>query len=107
MKSCEALLYEADSIDFQLEYNRAAAEIARNREVPLHIFVIAIGTTISLQPHLLAGEYFYVGPAATIAYYNLYAAPPEILDRYDYLEERRTVLTKLIEEKSCTTPKKL
>lgn len=103
VKSCEALLYEAESIGFVLERTAEAAEEARNREVPLHIFVIAIGATVSLQPYMLSGEYFYVGPAATIAYYNYYAKPPEVLERYDYLSERQTVLAKLIEEKSCKT----
>ncbi|MGE4294164.1 MAG: hypothetical protein AB7E49_00490 [Campylobacterales bacterium] len=106
VKSCEALLYEAETIGFTLERTAEAAEEARNREVPLHIFVIAIGTAVSVQPYMLSGEYFYVGPAATIAYYNYYAKPPEVLERYDYLSERREVLARLIEEKACNTTKK-
>lgn len=103
VKSCEALLYEAQATQALLDQTALAAEDARRREVPLHIFVMILGTAVSLQPTLLTGEYFYAAPAATIAYFNYYARTPEVLDRFEYLSDRQRVVAKLIEEKSCKT----
>ncbi len=83
------------------------ADEARARPVALHLFVVAAGTAISLQPALLTGERFYLAPAATIAYYNLMAAPPEALARHEILTKRQAILTKLIEENHCKPSDKL
>ena len=107
VKSCEALLYEAESIDFLLEAMREEVAAAKARPIALHLFIVAAGTAISLQPALLAGESFYLAPAATIGYYNLLAAPPEALARHEILSKQQETLTQLIEEKECKNKTRL
>lgn len=101
VKSCEALIYEAKKIEERLINDKKIVEELNNREIPLHIFVIALGTVISLQPQAIASSHFYVAPALTISYYNLFAAADDILYEYDYFEDRKIVINRLIEDKNC------
>jgi hypothetical protein len=101
VKSCQALQYESDSVAFLLQTLKEEAQEARAKPMALHLFVVAAGAAISLQPALLTGESFYLAPAVTIAYYNLVAAPPEALARYEILQTRQQKLAQLIEENDC------
>ncbi|MDR2904612.1 MAG: hypothetical protein LBU73_01470 [Helicobacteraceae bacterium] len=109
-KSCNALLYESESLDFQLSRDRGLAESARKEGVlPFHMFVVSLGAMASAASAVsppgtalaFEGASVYVLPALTVGYYNKFIAPKEIIDRYDYLENRRAILDKLLEEKSC------
>lgn len=102
-KSCESLTHQLDLINQRLEQDKDEVEAITNRAVPLHIFVIALGITISVQPHMLQGSYYYVAPALTASYYNLVAASPDMLDEYKEFQDRAEVIKLLIEEKSCKT----
>ncbi|MDR2152319.1 MAG: hypothetical protein LBO72_05830 [Helicobacteraceae bacterium] len=108
VKSCDALLYESGSIDFQLERSGPAAQKAKDKNVPLHIFAVGVGAMLSLAPLIApaggfaaSGGTAYIMPSLTVGYYNRFVSPKEIIDRNDYLEERREVLNSLLEEKEC------
>lgn len=113
VKSCEALLYESDSIDFQLPSSREAAQLAKDKNVPLHIFVVSVGAALSVAPLIapaaqtivVSGGSAYIMPSLTAGYYNRFVAPKEIIDRHDYLEERRERLDRLLEDNGCKTTK--
>ncbi|GHS89718.1 hypothetical protein FACS189487_10480 [Campylobacterota bacterium] len=108
-KSCDALIYESASVSFHLAENAQAAKNARSGGVPIHLFIASIGAMTSIATFItpagnaiaLEGGSLYVLPSLTIAYYNKFAAAKEIIDRYDYLEERREILDHLLEEKHC------
>ncbi|MDR0665518.1 MAG: hypothetical protein LBF86_08390 [Helicobacteraceae bacterium] len=108
VKSCEALFYESDSIDFQLARSRLAAQEAKDENVPLHIFAVGVGAMLSLAPIIapttgfaVSGGSAYIMPSLTVGYYNRFVSPKEIIDRNDYLEARREVLDALLEEREC------
>jgi hypothetical protein len=109
VKSCDAFLYESDSIDFQLARGANAAKEAKDKDVPLHIFAVGVGAMFSLAPLIaptasaitVSGGSAYIMPTLTVGYYNRFVAPKEIIDRYDYLEERRAILDRLLEENEC------
>jgi hypothetical protein len=105
LKSCEALFYESESIDFQLATSKDAAEKAKDKSVPLHIFVVSVGAALSVAPLIapaaVSGGSAYIMPSLTAGYYNRFVAPKEIIDRNDYLEERREILDRLLEDREC------
>ena len=109
IKSCDALLYESEAIDYQITRLESEAEAARNSGVPLHLFVVGLGVIISAYPviasvtgtSVVSDGTVYIMPTLTIGYYNLFVAPKETIDRYDYLVSRRETLDNLIQDKQC------
>jgi hypothetical protein len=106
-KSCEALFYEQKSVDFYLEYFKEEAEKARESSTALHLFIVSLGIMLSVYPLMsfsaisLDGGTFLLMPSVTVGYYNSFATKDEIINRYDYLEERKEEILYLLEDKKC------
>lgn len=101
LKSCDGVQYQLDLINQRLEQDRAAVEEMQKRAEWLHIFVISLGVAISVHPEFAASDHFYIAPALTIGYYNLFGASPDLISEYGYLEKRAIALKQIIEEKNC------
>ncbi|MDR3163307.1 MAG: hypothetical protein LBT81_05580 [Helicobacteraceae bacterium] len=106
-KSCDALFYEEESVDFQLEHFKEEAEKARESGTALHLFIVSLGIMASVYPlmgfsavSLDAGTLLLM-PSVTVGYYNSFATKDEIINRYDYLEERKEEISDLLKNKKC------
>lgn len=96
MKSCRALHHEKD------ELNIAIKKINPNEKKDvssLHYGVVGAGTLASIP--LLMTNSFYVLPALTITYYNIFIGYDKNQEKLEYLNSRKTIIDNLSRSKNC------
>ncbi len=96
MKSCRALSHEKEEL--QKEIVKFDPE-KRKSVNPMHYGVVTVGALASIP--LLNTTGFYILPAITITYYNLFIGQDKERDKLEYLQSREKIISDLQRRKNC------
>lgn len=98
LKSCRALNFEYKNIEEEI----SKIDPKQEKEVSFfHYGVVTAGALDSLL--LITTGTFYVLPALTITYYNIFIGYDEKMEKLEYLRTREKIISSRLRSKHCKT----
>lgn len=101
-KSCNALKYEYRQLQ---ERSVTSEETNTSNWQYFHKGMVGAGVIASLNPNMLLGTYFYLYPAITIWYYNIFVESSQLESHEAEMRDRIRTLEYLMEQKECNKGK--
>ncbi len=98
-KSCDALEYEYRQLGERIAM---AGDHNSSNWQYFHKGVVGAGIIASFNPNMLLGTYFYLYPALTIWYYNIFVESSQYEAHEEEVRKRIKTLEYLIQKKECS-----